>query len=170
MMGSRLRHEVLATQAKVQQVQEELLTLYTALTVRDPQFGDTLDAYNGLRQQVSYAATSRRTLLVVLAEMHKSLDHASSVDELRPKVDEWMRQAGVEAVRDPTREDLYEFVEDSGSEVVVDRSAYVVPMEGSKDVLIAMGVARRIAGTGGGGSPSEVREGAKPETGEGDLA
>lgn len=69
------------------------------LMIKDPGALQAAESYEGLRKQVVAAASSRRTHLGQLAAMAVALQRATSLDDLRPQLKEWMTQAGVVEVR-----------------------------------------------------------------------
>lgn len=117
-------------------------TLKTALIVSDPKVSTSADAYEGLRKQVAVAASSRQAHLVQLAHFSRALRHGAGTDQLGDLVEEWMQQAGLDAVTDPNPE-LYEILDGEAGvgHLEVMAPAYLDP---KTRTLIAMGRARWV--------------------------
>jgi hypothetical protein len=122
--------------------------------VKEPDTVHAANAYEGLRKQVVAATSERMSHLTQLAFMAVAVDRASSVDDLRPQVQEWLRQAGVVEVREvpaSTRpSDLFEDVDggtlDHATAVEVLEPAYVDSQTGR---LLRLGRARPVVAPAG---------------------
>jgi hypothetical protein len=96
-----------------------------ALIVRDPGTSLSADAYDGLRKQVAVAARERQAHLVqlaLLAEAVRSTDDTAAITSI---LSEYMQQAGLGAVEDPSRPELYEVVSGTGEDLEILSPAYV---------------------------------------------
>ena len=96
----------------------------TALIVRDPGTSMAADAYEGLRKQVVASATARLQHMAQLAEFDVALRRGASTEDLLILVDQWLRQAGIERIDDPTVRDVWESTPSPGADVEVDIPAY----------------------------------------------
>lgn len=122
----------------------------TVLIVKEPQTVHAANAYDGLRKQVIAAMGERRSHLGQLATMAVAVERASSVDDLRPQVREWLAQAGVVEVRDlplgARAQDLFEEADGGSLEGVdhldVDEPAYV---DAGSGIVLRLGRARAAA-------------------------
>lgn len=121
-------------------IQELLFRIDAALVVRDPGTARSVDAYDGLRKQVTAAAGDRRRLLVMLSELAEALRLGQDSDQLQSKADEWMLQSGLVRVTDPSAEDAFEFVGADTGEPLVSVPAYV---DASSGFIVRRGVAER---------------------------
>src|SRR3954463_14095573 len=92
------------------ELKAELETLKTALIVMDPKVSTSADAYDGLRKQIAFAASSRQAHLVQLAQFSRALRRGASTEALSNLVEEWLQQAGLEARAD-ANPDLYDILE-----------------------------------------------------------
>lgn len=77
-------------------VRSRLDRIDAALVVRDPGNARSVEAYEGLRNQVAMSASSRRTHLVQLASFTEALQQAVDIAQLQSLVSEWSLQAGLE--------------------------------------------------------------------------
>lgn len=98
MFGSRRK----VTDQLIAKMERQLDLIHTALVVRDPGTAVSADAYEGLRKQVIAAATARQAHVAQLAEFDVALHRGASADDLRALVTQWLDQAGVARVDDPT--------------------------------------------------------------------
>jgi hypothetical protein len=101
----------------------DLLELY--LTVRDPGTAKSAEAYDGLRKLLINANRGFQVHLAHLAELHRVVSSAESIDVVRAKVGEFMNQVGLAPVWEPEDPELFEITGRRGSVVVVDSPAYV---------------------------------------------
>jgi hypothetical protein len=122
------------------ELRAQVETLKTALVVMDPKVSTSADAYDGLRKQIAFAATSRQAHLVQLAQFSRALKRGASVDDLSSLVEEWLQQAGLAAVTDPNP-DLYDILEGDPISGILEviAPAYVDPQTGH---VVSMGQAR----------------------------
>lgn len=67
----------------------------TVLMVREPETIHAANAYDGLRKQIVAASGERRSHLGQLTAMAVALSRATDVADLRPQVEEWLRQASI---------------------------------------------------------------------------
>lgn len=119
----------------------------TVLIVKEPTSVAAAESYDGLRKQIVAGAAERRSHLNQLVAMSVALGRASSLEDLRVMVGDWMQQAGVVAVSDVPSgsrvEDLYEDLNGSGlaraETVEVVEPAYVDAHTGA---LLRLGRAR----------------------------
>ncbi|MGQ0631647.1 MAG: hypothetical protein ACT4P1_11425 [Sporichthyaceae bacterium] len=77
--------------------EQEAEQIKNILIVKDPS-RIAAEAFDGLRKAVLAGAAERRSHLVQLVTMSVAVSRATSVDDLVPQVQEWMEQAGVQAM------------------------------------------------------------------------
>lgn len=110
---------------------QRLEVIQTVLMVREPESVTAASAYEGLRKQVVAVAQERWSHVTQLAQMDSALHHTDDVASLRRVSSEWLEQAGVTKVRDPSAidrpEDAFELVQTGrhGTRFEVLRPAYV---------------------------------------------
>jgi hypothetical protein len=132
---------------RLNRLEHEAELLRTVFIVKEPNTGLAAEAYDGLRKQVAASAAERRSHLAQLASMAVAVRRASSVEDVRPQVQEWMAQAGVvELTTTPHGnhpQDLFEDLEGSGfsdgQSIEVIEPAYVDRQTG---VVLRLGRAR----------------------------
>lgn len=124
----------------LRELRAQVETLKTALIVMDPKVSTSADAYEGLRKQVAVSASSRQAHLVQLAQFSRALRRGATPEQLRSLSEEWMQQAGLDAVTEPDP-NLYEILEGEAEngKLEVLSPAYVDPQNGR---LVTMGQAR----------------------------
>jgi hypothetical protein len=91
----RLLQELLE---RVKGLEHEAELVRTILIVKEPNTVHAAEAFEGLRRQVIASATERRSHLVQLASMATALSRATSLDDLKPQLNEWMEQAGIDVL------------------------------------------------------------------------
>lgn len=106
-------------------MERRLELIYTALIVRDPGTSLSADAYEGLRRQVVASASARRQHVAQLAEFDVALRRGASTEDLVNLVSQWLDQAGIKRVEDPTVAEVWETTLPSGVIGEVDMPAYV---------------------------------------------
>ena len=117
----------------------DILELY--LTVRDPGTSRAAEAYDGLRKLLINANRGTQVHLAHLAELHRVVSAADSLEPVRAKVGEFMHHVGLFPMNDATHRDLFEFTGGHGSVVVVDSPAYVSRTESGDMTVVMRGVA-----------------------------
>ena len=125
----------------------------TVLIVKEPGTVHAANAFEGLRKQVVAASGERRTHLSQLAAMAVAVERATSIDDLRPQVREWMTQAGVVTVREvppgARAQDVFDDV-DGGTLEGVTRLEVVEPayVDSGTGTLLRLGRARAVVPSG----------------------
>jgi hypothetical protein len=162
-MTTRRRLEAL--EARLRTIEQLLDTIDRRLDhieivtmVREPNTNAAADAYNGLRKQVIAAVGERTSHLHQLAKFDGALRTDADLDGLRSLVREWMSQASLEVVDDPSV-DAFEHVgpEDAAGARVL-RPAYVDAITGR---VVQGGLVERVAE-----EPPPAPEQAPPEADE----
>jgi hypothetical protein len=136
---------------RLHDIATELRIIQSVVMVKEPGTRETADAYDGLRKQVVTAAASRRSHLGQLAQMSTALSRATSLDDLRPQLEEWMQQAGLMALATvPEGHGAQELFEDVDGEGLTGATAIEVVepavIDNSNGSLVKLGRARRVAG------------------------
>lgn len=108
----------------VDRIDRSIEKIEVATIVRDPSSKLSVDAYDGLRKQIAAAANERVSHLVQLVEFESGVA-AGSKEALTRLVDQWMRQAGLIRIDDPTDERFYDVLGGSGPSRRILRYAYV---------------------------------------------
>jgi hypothetical protein len=146
-MTKRRRLEALEARLKtieqlVDKIDRSLERIEIITVVREPNTALAADAYNGLRKQVIAAVGERTSHLHQLAKFDGALRTDADLDGLRSLVREWMSQASLEVVEDPSV-DAFERVgpEDAASTRVL-RPAYVDAITGR---VVQGGLVERVA-------------------------
>ena len=129
------------TTRQLSEIARQLDKIEVALIVRDPGTSLSADAYDGLRRQVIAAAQERTAHLVQLALIDEALRDPRDIEGLRTLVEEWMGQAGLTRVDDPSHEQLFEVVSGKGSGRELVAPAYV---DASSNRIIKQGRARAV--------------------------
>lgn len=144
----RQRRLLLELIERVKGLEHEAEVMRTVLIVKEPNTQHAAQAFDGLRKQVIAGAAERRSHLNQLVAMSVAVNRATSVDDLRPQLREWLEQSGVGEVWDvPSGVAVSDFFEDIGGRGLVGaveilEPAYVDRHTGS---LLRLGRARRAA-------------------------
>lgn len=124
---TRTRRELLERLRKVEDTVDQIVRsierIEVATIVRDPSSSLGAEAYDGLRRQVVAAAGERMAHLHQLARFAEAVSTGAAGD-LPPLVQEWMTQAGLELVADPTDGNYYDVLGGEGSRLRILRPAY----------------------------------------------
>lgn len=112
------------------EIEHKLDLIYTALVVRDPGTSMAAEAFEGLRKQVIAGATARHAHVAQLAEFDVALRRGASTDDLLKLTAQWLDQAGVARVDDPTRREAFESTLAPGTPAEVEIPAYVNTVTG----------------------------------------
>lgn len=121
MFGKRAR-EIDQLLAKMDR---QLDLIYVALIIRDPGTSLSADAYEGLRKQVVASSSVRRQHVAQLAEIDVALRRGASAEDLAMLVTQWLNQAGVQRIEDPSGSEVWETTLPAGVVPEVDVPAYV---------------------------------------------
>lgn len=122
------------------QMKDLLVGIHAALVVRDPGNARSVDAYDGLRKQVTSAAGDRRRLLVMLSELSEALRLEQSPQEIRSKAEEWMLQSGLVQIIEADPEEAFDVVGDATGTLTVTSPAY---RDAQSGFIIRQGIAER---------------------------
>jgi|GEM_PF-4502217 len=120
MIGKRSRE----TEQLLNTMERQIDRIHTALVVRDPGTTLSVEAYEGLRKQVIASASARLQHVAQLAEFDVALRRGASAESLAVLVEQWLRQAGIERVEDPSVRGAWE-ADANGFAAEVDIPAYV---------------------------------------------
>lgn len=110
----RRRRRSLRRADRLDQLQDLLLRIDAALVVRDPGNARSAEAYEGLRRQVVAAASDRRKHVVQLSELAGLLHRGTTVEAINSLTEEWLLQANILTITDPTDRAAFEFVGEGG--------------------------------------------------------
>jgi hypothetical protein len=133
-----------ALETQMNQLQHEAEMSRAVLMVKEPDAVRAAEAYEGLRRQVVASNNERRSHVAQLAQMAVAVSRATSVEDLRRLVDQWLEQAAVVALVDVPEgfraQDLFETVDGvrpaSLEEMVIIEPAYV---DAQSSVIIRTG-------------------------------
>jgi hypothetical protein len=106
-------------------IEHKLDLVYTALVVRDPGTSLAAEAYEGLRRQVIAGAQERNAHLAQLVEIDLAARRGVSAHDLKGLSTQWMSQANLVAIDDPSQRDLFEGSISGDANVEVVEPAYV---------------------------------------------
>lgn len=120
----------------------------TVLMVKEPGTVHAAQSFDGLRKQILAGAAERRSHLAQLVAMSVAVSRATSVDDLRPQVREWMEQAGVGRLDEaPPGEPARDFFEDVSGDGLDGRLEVLEPayVDLQTGALLRLGRARRAS-------------------------
>lgn len=126
-MFGRRRKEI---DEKLVAFEHQLDLIYTALIIRDPGTAKSAEAFEGLRKQVIAGATSRHAHVAQLAEFDVALHRGARTSDLLSLTGQWLDQAGVSRIEDPTHREAFEGTVPPGVEAEVEIPAYVNTLTG----------------------------------------
>ena len=130
-----------AINSLVDKIDRNVERIELATVIREPNTKLAVDAYDGLRKQVVAGASERAAHLHQLAEFDSALERGATLEDLKTLVGEWLGQAGVQVVTDPSVEGAFELVGDRSGDVRVHQPAYV---EASTGRLVRRGLAETV--------------------------
>jgi hypothetical protein len=137
-LADRLR----AVERLVDKIDRSVERIELVTVVREPSTSLSADAYNGLRKQVIAAVGERNAHLHQLVKFDSALRAGATSAELATLVREWLGQASVELVDDPSAEGAFDFVGPAGGAALrVIRPAYV---DAVTRRTVQMGVVERL--------------------------
>ena len=123
----RLLAEVGETHKAVDDIDRRMDKFEVVLMVREPSSTAAAEAYEGLRRQVIGASTERWAHLAQLAQFDAALRYGADGATLRTMVEDWIEQAALDRVADPSHPQgslLFELVEDLGGALEIVEPAY----------------------------------------------
>lgn len=137
------------------EIQRLLERLDAALIVRDPGTARSVEAFEGLRRTVSYAARARQQHVGQVVALCEALDNGASLETIADLAELWAMEAGLQRWSDPSVPDFFKVVEGGGDALasedvtlaVID-PAWVDTATG-EPVLVKPGTAKRVAGSEG---------------------
>jgi hypothetical protein len=94
----QILEKLAALENQLTHLQHEAEMSRTVLMVKEPDTVRAAEAYEGLRKQVIASNTTRRTHAAQLAHMAVAVSRATTVDDLRGLVAQWLEQAAVVAL------------------------------------------------------------------------
>lgn len=134
-MTKRRRLEALEARLRtieqlLDKIDRSLERIEIVTVVREPNTAVAADAYNGLRKQVIAAVGERISHLHQLAKFDGALRRDADLGGLRSLVREWMNQASLEVVEDPSVDAFERVGPEDGAATRVLRPAYVDAITG----------------------------------------
>ena len=114
----------------IAKMERQLDLIHTALVVRDPGTSVAAEAYEGLRKQVIAGATARQAHVAQLAEFDVALRRGASTDDLLALSSQWLDQAGVARIEDPTVREAFDSSVPPSVDAEVEIPAYVSKVTG----------------------------------------
>ena len=138
-----------AIESSLRDLCHQLEIMKTILIVKEPESTMAANAFEGLRKQIVAVAQEHWAHLAQLAAMDVAVNHVTEVSELRGVSKEWLDQAGVLRVDDPTHKNAAEIFETvgGGAEIVeIFQPAYLDSATGRiiKAGRLKLGYNRRI--------------------------
>lgn len=141
---------LLELQEQIKDLQHQAELIKTVLIVKEPNTVQASQAFEGLRKQVIASATERRSHLAQLVTFAVAVSRATSVDDLKPQVREWIEQSGIQQVtgliEGKSVDELYEDISGEGlsGKIQILEPAYVDSQTGA---TIRLGRARSLGPT-----------------------
>lgn len=130
------------------QLENQAELIKTVLIVKEPNTIHAAEAFEGLRKQILASSGERRAHLSQLVAMAVAVARASSLDDVRAQLGEWMSQAGIVTLDGVPKghrpSDLFEALEgtlEDAEAIDVEEPAYVDGQNGS---ILRTGRARPV--------------------------
>lgn len=130
---------------RLTEIQMLLERLDSAVVVRELGSVRSAEAFDGLRRQVAYAAKSRRTHVSHLLSLDESIRSGGSLELVRARVSEYLRELGVERLTDVSITEAFDISGDSTGEIDVIEPAIVEREDDGRQTVLRIGKARRTA-------------------------
>lgn len=142
---------------RLEDIEHLLHRLDTAIVVRDPGSSRSADAFDGLRRQIIQASKNKRSHTAHLVGLAQSIERGGSLELVKDRVDDFLKELGVEFLSDTSFPDAFEVVEGEGEGLECIEPAVIERLEDGQAVVISLGKARRVQGelqsSGGSESP-----------------
>jgi hypothetical protein len=151
---------------RLEQLEHQAELIKTVLIVKEPASIVAAEAFEGLRKQIIASNGERRAHLHQLVMMAVAVSRASSLDDVRAQVGEWLAQAGVVAIDsmppNVRPSDLFEALEgtlDDAEAIAVEEPAY---FDSQNKTLVRMGRARPAKAEPRGSGPAARKSESEP--------
>jgi hypothetical protein len=151
-MSRRTDESLAAVMAALQRLEHEADLMKTVVMLKDPGSAQAAEAFEGLRKQVVAGASERRAHLTQVVSMAVAVSRATSVEDLRPQVREWMTQSEIVEAYDcepAQRHLLFESIDGSSllqaAAIEVLEPAYI---DARTNAVLRTGRAREVAVVG----------------------
>lgn len=122
-----------------------LQRLDSAVVVRDPGSARAAEAFDGLRKSVIQASKSHRVHVAHLVALDESIRSGGTLDLVRLRVAEYLRELGVERLETPEVSEAFDIVGDSDGDLEVLEAAIIERFDDGRISVLKVGKARRVA-------------------------
>lgn len=122
-----------------------LQRLDSAVVVRDPGSARAAEAFDGLRKSVIQASKSHRVHVAHLVALDESIRSGGTLDLVRLRVAEYLRELGVERLETPEVLEAFDVVGDSDGDFEVLEAAIIERFDDGRISVLKVGKARRAA-------------------------
>jgi hypothetical protein len=129
---------------RLEDIEHLLHRLDTAIVIRDPGSSRSADAFEGLRRQIIQASKNRRTHTAHLIGLSQSIERGASLDLVKDRVDDFLKELGIEFLTDTAFVEAFEVIEGEGEGIECIEAAVIERLEDGQAVVISLGKARRF--------------------------
>lgn len=118
--------------------------LDAAVVVRDPGNARSAEVFEGLRRTILQSGKSHRSHVAHLLALHESLERGATLDLIKNRVSDFLRELGVEKLTSLEIRDAFEVVGGTGDGLQLVEPAIVERLSDGSLSVIQLGKAKRI--------------------------
>jgi len=127
----------------LQEIHDLVLRLDAAVVVRDPGNARSAEVFEGLRRTIIQTGKSHRSHIAHLLALQESLDRGASIELVKNRVSDFLRELGIEKLTNLEFRDAFEISGGTGEGLELIEPAIVERLSDGSLSVIALGKARR---------------------------
>lgn len=143
-----IRRRLDAVELRLVEISRLLNRLDAAVVVREPGNARAAEVFDGLRRTIVQASKSNRSHIAHLLTLRESLDRNASLDLVKNRVDDFLRELGIELSHDVSDRDAFDVVGGNGDFLELIEPAVIQWLDGRDTMIIQRGKARRVERNG----------------------
>jgi len=132
------------TKRYLERIEILLNKLDAAIVVRDPGNARSAEVFEGLRRTIIQSGKSHRSHVAHLLALQESLDRGATLDLIRNRVNDFLKELGVEKLSNLQIKDAFEIVGGTGDGVELIEPAVVERLSDGSLSVIQLGKAKRF--------------------------
>jgi len=132
------------TKRYLERIEILLNKLDAAVVVRDPGNARSAEVFEGLRRTIIQSGKSHRSHVAHLLALQESLDRGATLDLIRNRVNDFLKELGVEKLSNLEIKDKFEIVGGTGDGVELIEPAVVERLSDGSLSVIQLGKAKRF--------------------------
>lgn len=132
------------TRRHLERIEILLNKLDAAVVVRDPGNARSAEVFEGLRRTIIISGKSHRSHVAHLISLQESLDRGATLDLVKNRVNDFLKELGIEKLSNLEIKDAFEVVGGTGDGIELIEPAIVERLSDGQLSVIQLGKSRRF--------------------------